>query len=190
MHGPRLRKITDKKNDRHGRNHLALVLSSFSLWLFARLPTFALLCLLLFFWIQSPFPLSVSVSHCLFLSHLVYFVSDSGSHANSFWLFVFVSHIVSCLCRFLSCSFLPSICSPSPPHFVSLSVSVTLSSCSVTPKPQHSHNSKHLWDKSCGLNNGFRLPRDKITHSPPPLHIKTLSVTHTNTHTHTQAIYT
>ncbi len=71
-----------KKNDKHGRNHLSLVLSPFSLCLFACLPTFPPLCVCELSFILhlradslSAFPLSVSVSHCLLLSHILYFIS-------------------------------------------------------------------------------------------------------------------
>lgn len=135
---------------------------------------------------------ALQVSHCHFslipfilLPSLVCMQILSGGLP---FCFLFLCRLCSSTSPFSSCLHLLS----SPPRLISSSVSVELCSCPVTPKPQHSHNSKHLWDKSCGLNNSFRLPGDKITHSPPPLHaqINALSLTHThagralNTHTH------
>lgn len=153
-----------KKNDRHGRNHLFPVLYFPCVFLHVSQSLLFLILSLLFF---------LCLSLIDYFS-LIEFLALVCVHISGAWLFVFLVLV------FVSAapSLLPSICSRSRPHFVSVSVSVTLSSCSVTPKPQHSHYSKHLGDKSCGLNNGFRLPQDKITHSPPPLH----------THIHTQTL--
>ena len=128
---------------------------------------------------------------------LVYLVSSSGFTGKFFLaLCLSVSHSVSVvLIHSPLPALLPLLLSTSlrlprcAPHSESVSVSVNPCSRSVTPKPQHSHNSKHLGDKSCGLNNGFRLPGDQITHSSPPLCTQTLSLslTHTHTHTHTRA---
>lgn len=133
--------------------------SSFSIFLvFLHLPLF--LCLifpLVFFMIfdsLSAFSLSVSASHCLFFLSFSLFYFRLW-FACKFFLALGLSRVSFCLmfscCSLVSAapslfSLLPSICSRSPPRFVSVSVSATLSSCSVTPKPQPSHNSKHLWD--------------------------------------------
>lgn len=174
MHGPRLRQ---KTKDRHGRNHLFVCMSSLPIHPF-----------IFFFFFYFSFSLSVNRSHCLIL--LASLFVKRSLHINSLDLFVsksvwFPSDNLLTL-HFL-CAFFSSL------HLL-------LPSCSLcfcwrfrdiaAQKPQHSHNSKHLWNENCGLNNGFRLPGDQITHSsslpapPSPCAPHTSSMSHAHKHFH------
>lgn len=64
------------------------------------------------------------------------------------------------------CLFIPPLRSVVLPPRPSSSLSMF--SDTAANEPKRSRNSQSFRDKSCGLNDGFHLPRDQITHSPPP----------------------
>lgn len=129
-----------------------------------------------FFLCFSSFSTLLSLS--MFLSDAVYFISNFWFACKFFlalfpvFCYVFFSY---CLCCTNAPSLLPTICSRSHPHLVSVSCRSTFlfTDARTIAFPQH------LWDKSCGLNNGFPLPRDKIS--------LCLSLSLINTHCYTNS---